>query len=84
MRASEKEPDKKPDRSRACVWDVGVQVSSTWRRAKGKASDSYAYGPTFSFDCEKKRRKKRREVGKETVLKRWHAYVSKSNGFEKF
>ena len=37
-----------------------MQVSRTWRRAKGKASDSYAYGPTFSFDCEKKRRKRRR------------------------
>ena len=43
-----------------------VQVSTTriGNRAKGKASDSYAYGPTFSFDYEKKRKKRRsrREV----------------------
>ena len=42
--------------------DVCVQVSRTWRRAKGKASDSYAYGPPFSFDYEKKGKKRRREV----------------------
>jgi hypothetical protein len=64
LRVLEKDADKKPDRSRACVWDVGVQVSTTWRRAKGKASDSYAYGPTFSFDYEKKRKKKRRREEK--------------------
>ena len=57
-------PEKKPDRSIACVWDVGVQVSTTWRRAKGKASDSSAYGPTFSFDYEKKRKKRRRKEEK--------------------
>ena len=35
------------------------EVSSTWRRAKGKASDSSAYGPTFSFDSERERKKRR-------------------------
>jgi hypothetical protein len=41
--------------------DVCVQVSSTriGGRAKGKALDGYAYGPTFSFDYEKKRKKRR-------------------------
>ena len=30
-----------------------MQVSRTWHRAKGKASGSYAYGPTFPFDYGK-------------------------------
>ena len=64
LRVLEKDADDKPHRSRACVWDVGVQVRATWRRAKGKASASYAYGPTFSFDYEKKRKKRRRREEK--------------------
>jgi hypothetical protein len=35
------------------VWDVSVQVSGTWCRAKGEAEDSCAYGQAFSFDWEK-------------------------------
>ena len=44
--------------------DVCVQVNTTWRRAKDKASNSYAYGPIFSFDYEKKRQKRRRREEK--------------------
>ena len=31
------------------------EVRTTWRRAKGWASDSTAFGPTFSFAKEKKK-----------------------------
>jgi hypothetical protein len=35
-------------------------------RSKGKASDSSAYGPTFSFDSEREKGKKRRRDAETT------------------
>ena len=46
MRASVRDAEEKE------VMCAG-EVRTTWRRAKGKASDSYAYGPTFSFEVER-------------------------------
>jgi hypothetical protein len=58
---------------RASVRDVeekevmcAYRVSSTWRRSKGKASGSSAYGPTFSFDSEREKGKKRRRDAETT------------------
>jgi hypothetical protein len=46
MRASVRDAEEKE------VMCAG-EVRTTWRRAKGQASDSTAFGPTFSFAKER-------------------------------